>query len=475
MRTTPQSRRAFLRAASGLGTAVGFGPSLGLGLGLAGLGTLASQSAQAAGGSGYKALVCLFMAGGNDSHNWIVPTDAAEYAAYAKARQDLAIPHASLMPMSTPEQGSGRSFGMPADLQPLHALYERGRCAVVANVGPLARPISKAEYNAGVGLPKKLFSHNDQQSTWQSLAPEGAPSGWGGRMADVLMAANQHAVFTAVSTAGNVAFLNGAQVAQYQLASRGAVEVESLQRSSIHGSGEAAMHVRIALGAANASSPFLAEYMRVTQRSLDAANTLRGALAASPVAGLPATTLRASNQAAFSLASDPLANQLRTVAGMIAAAPRLGMRRQVFMVQMPGFDTHSQQMRDQPALMARVAASLGWFMDALAQAGLQDQVTVFTASDFGRTLVSNGNGSDHGWGAHHLVVGGAVRGRRIAGQMPAAGLGTAQDIGSGRLLPSTSVTQLAAALGGWMGLSGSELRYALPNLAQFDLGTPALF
>lgn len=476
--TLQASRRAFLKASAGL-AAVASSPAgvpfqAGLGLSLAGLGALAAQSAQAADTSGYKALVCLFMAGGNDSHNWVVPMDSAGYAEYAAVRRELAWPVTQLRMMSSTGQSAGRLFGMPAELAPLRALYEAGNCAVVANVGPLERPTSQADFLAGNALPRKLFSHNDQQSTWQSLAPEGATSGWGGRMGDILMAANQYPAFTAVSASGNAVFLTGANVSQYQVMPSGPVVVESLERASIHGSTQAAEKLRQAMSAAG-TSPFQNEHVKVTQRSLATASTLRQALAETSVSALPTRTIPLTNGKTLRLDTDPLALQLKIVAHMIAAGQRLGMGRQVFMVQMGGFDTHANQMRDQPLLMAKVANGVNWFMSALAAQGMQQNVTLFTASDFGRTLTTNGSGSDHGWGSHHLVVGGAVRGRQIAGRMPVCALGTADDVGSGRLLPSTSVVQLAAQLGQWMGLSDSELRYALPTLSAFDNNAIRLF
>ena len=200
------SRRHFLHTASSLAAAaatpLGARFNVPLAVSLGTLGAMAAQSTNAANTSGpYRALVCLFMSGGNDSHNWVVPTDATGYAEYAAARRELAWPASQLLPIASSSQGAGRSFGMPLELQPLQAMYEAGRCAVVANVGPLERPITKAEFLAGSDLPSKLFSHNDQQSTWQSLSPEGAKSGWGGRMGDLLMSANQTPVFTAVSAA----------------------------------------------------------------------------------------------------------------------------------------------------------------------------------------------------------------------------------------------------------------------------------
>lgn len=471
------SRRAFLRATAGLAAAAAtpFGQrfSVPLATGLAGLGALAAHKARAANTSdGYKALVCLFMNGGSDSHNWVVPTDAGNAASYAAARGELAWSQAKLLPITSSSQGSGRSFGMPQELGPLRDWYEAGKAAIVANVGALVRPVTKADYQAGVGLPSKLFSHNDQSATWQSLQPEGAPSGWGGRMGDLLMSANQYPVFTAVSATGNSVFLSGQSVNQYQVSDTGPVLIGGAQAGWRAGSSVTPTALRNLLAGSGANE-FEAEYLKVVQRSLSTGTTLQTALAATSVAALPTTAITLPSGSTLNLSTDSLAKQLRVVAQMIAAGPGLGMRRQVFMVSLGGFDSHSNQMRDQPLLMARVAQSVSWFLNAMQAQGMLNNVMLFSASEFGRTLVSNGDGCDHGWGSHHFVAGGTVKGREILGSFPVSALNTVDDLGSGRLLPSTSVSQLAASLGGWMGLSNTELQSVLPNLGNFGAG-PAL-
>jgi uncharacterized protein (DUF1501 family) len=462
--TSNQARRQFLRAATGLAASPGMSS---LSLPLAGLAALAAQSSHAADVSGpYKAVVCLFMHGGCDTHNWVVPTDATGYAQYAAARGELAWPLAKLQPIATTGQAAGRSFGMPEELAPLRKWYEAGQAAVVANVGPLVRPITRAEYLAGLSLPSKLFSHNDQAATWQSLMPEGAPSGWGGRMGDLLMSANAYPVFTAVSASGNAVFLSGSSVTQYQMGSDGPVQIAGLAGSQVFGATAAPAALRRQLVAAG-SQPLQAEYVRVLQRSINTSGILQTALPGVAVPAIPATVLPSSN-GTITLERTSLARQLRTVAQMVGAGSGLGMRRQVFMVSMNGFDTHANQMRDQPGHMAQVAHAVDYFMTSLASMGLLNNVTLFTASDFGRTLLSNGDGSDHGWGSHHFVVGGAVRGRNIHGRFPLTALGTADDLGSGRLLPAYSVSQLAAPLGRWLGLSAGEVATVLPGLSNFD-------
>ncbi|MDH4481144.1 MAG: DUF1501 domain-containing protein [Rhodoferax sp.] len=462
--TTTNARRQFLRAATALAASPGMP---GLSMSLAALTALAAQTSQAADVSGpYKAIVCLFMHGGCDTHNWVVPTDPTGYAQYAAARSELAWPLQKLQPILVAGQAAGRTFGMPEELAPLRKWYESGQAAVVANVGPLVRPVTRAEYLAGVGLPSKLFSHNDQASTWQSLQPEGAPSGWGGRMGDILMSANAYPVFTSVSLNGNAVFLSGSSVTQYQMGADGPVQIAGLTGSAVYGASAAPAALRRQL-AAGGSHPLQAEYTRVLQRSIGTTSVLQAALAGVSVPAIPGTVL-SNATGGTALDKTSLARQLRMVAQLVGAGPGLGMRRQVFMVSMGGFDTHANQMRDQPAHMAQVAHSIDYFMTALATMGLLNNVTLFTASDFGRTLLSNGDGSDHGWGSHHFVLGGAVQGRNIHGRFPITSLGTSDDVGSGRLLPAYAVSQVAAPLGRWLGLSAGEVATVLPGLANFD-------
>lgn len=464
-----------MRAMSGLAANAANIPRQGLLLGtqLAGLAAMAQQSSHAADLSGgYKALVCVFLNGGCDTHNWVVPIDADGYAAYSRVRPDLAWPLARLQAITTTGQAPGRQLAMPVELAPLARWHGAGKASILLNCGTLERPLTKAEYLAGAGLPRKLFSHNDQASMWQSLSPEGARSGWGGRMGDLLMAANANPVFTAVSATGNAAFLTGQSVTQFQVSANGLVTTSGINAPSIYGAARGSAALGRVLNPST-TDPLLAEYTRVLQRGLSANSLLQSALGGSSVPAIPTTPVALGGGTA-TLDTIGLAQQLRVVLQMIAANQTLGMRRQVFMVSMGGFDTHANQMRDQPGQMAQVASSIDYFLTSLQSLGLLNNVTLFTASDFGRTLVSNGDGSDHGWGSHHFVAGGAVRGGTTLGRFPDLSAGSSDDIGSGRLLPSISVSQLAASLGGWMGLSASEQVQVLPNLGNFGQG-PALF
>ena len=474
--SSPSSRRAFLRTLGQLGLLGGpvAAARPAFTLGLAGLGAMAAQSSSAAQlDRPDRALVCLFMNGGNDAHNWLVPLDSAEHAAYTRARGDLALPASALLEIASRSQQAGRRFGLARELQPLSTWYGRGRCAFVANVGPLSQPTTLADVQAGRGLPAKLYSHNDQQATWQSLQPEGiARIGWGGRMADLLASANQNTVLTTISASGQAIFLNGSGVQPYQIDPEGLVDVRALQSGAwLHGSAGAQARLE-ALLRSNGSTDLQAEHARVTRRALDTAAQLRGALAGTPELPLGAVTLTDGSR--LDLAKDPLARQLRMVARLIAAAPALGLRRQVFMVSIGGFDTHAQQAARHPLLGARVAHAVDAFLNGLQGLGRLDDVLLFSASDFGRTLTSNGSGSDHGWGGHHFVAGGGIRGGDILGRFPTVALGTSTDVGSGRLLPTTSLTEYAASLGRWMGLSPSELLTVLPGLERFATAGPDL-
>ena len=445
-------RRQFLHTAGALSM---LGAGTPLALNLAGIGAAAAQAAPA----DYRALVCVFLFGGNDQTNTVIPFDAAEYNAYRSARAGIAREQADLTSLGASAAQGGRSFALPSELAPLAALYSQGKAAVLANVGPLVVPTTKAAFqNAAVPLPPKLFSHNDQQSVWQSSAAEGSTVGWGGRFGDLLASNNGNPTFTAVSVSGAAVFLSGQQVLQYQVGASGPVSISALSGSPF-GSPTAAATLRQILTASRAHL-FENELARVTSRSIDAAGALGGALAAAPAL---ATIFDANNT---------LAQQLKMVAQMISVRQAIGARRQVFFVSLGGFDTHDNQLTTQPGLHATLAAAIDSFYRATVELGVAANVTTFTASDFGRTLTSNGDGSDHGWGAHHFVVGGAAR-KGVYGRFPTVALNTEEDVGSGRLLPTTAVVQYAATLARWFGVPEGSLVDALPHLGNFgdrDLG-----
>ena len=449
------SRREFLKRAGALSTA---GVAAPWALNLAALGEAAAADA-----SGYKALVCVFLYGGNDYGNTLVPYDSSNYALYAGLRGAVATARDALAATAlTPSVAlpSGRQYALAPQLAPLVPIFNANQLAVMLNIGTLVMPTTKAQYTAkSVLLPSKLFSHNDQQSTWQSSSPEGSTSGWGGRMGDLFAASNGNSTFTCVSAAGNAVFMSGTSAVQYQVTSSGSVPITGI-KSPLFGSTACSDALR-AMITASRTHLYEAEHARVMKRSIDADAALTTALA---------------GQAAFTTVfptGNSLAAQLQMVAKMIAARSTLGAKRQVFFVSLGGFDNHDSLTTDHPALLSQVGAALAAFQSATVELGVANLVTTFTASDFGRTLTTNGNGSDHGWGSMHLVMGGAVLGKRFYGTPPAVANNGPDDVGQGRLLPAISVDQLGGTLGKWFGVSDTELNTVMPNLRNYttrDLG-----
>ncbi|MEO8124330.1 MAG: DUF1501 domain-containing protein, partial [Burkholderiales bacterium] len=415
------SRRAFLRQ---LGAFSATGVVAPLAVNLAGIGSAAAQSA-----SGYKALVCIFMYGGNDAYNTVLATDTESWSHYLAVRDTIALRAPGTPPLASagtgspdrlggvlainPARAQGRSFALHPVMTGARDLFEAKRLAVVANVGPLLRPTSKAQYQDDkFAKPPKLFSHNDQASTWQTGSPEGAIAGWGGRAADLLAESNRKAVFTSISTSGNAVWLSGNTVLQYQVSSRGAIRIGSWG-NTLYGSTEALTRMQNVMR--RARSPHLLEqdHAGVVGRSIDAEASLAAALPGNDVApyGTPGMSgdqdplLRYDNPLSGDKSTNSLAQQLQIVARIIGARGALGAHRQVFFVSMGNFDSHSDQSRTHADNMARLSHGLKYFNDTLGAMGVGNDVTTFTASDFGRTFTSNGDGTDHGWGAHHFVMG----------------------------------------------------------------------
>ncbi|MBB5206019.1 uncharacterized protein (DUF1501 family) [Inhella inkyongensis] len=459
-------RREFLRRSAQLGLAGAAAPWA---LNLAAIGEAAAADAS----GGYKALVCVFLFGGNDYGSTLLPYDSAGHASLATLRGGLAGSGGLVAPRDTlaataltprvalsGSGAAGTQLAMAAEMSALKPLFESGRLGWLLNVGTLIQPTTKTQYqNRSVPLPPKLFSHNDQQSVWQSSGAEGSTKGWGGAIGDLFLGSNATSTFTCINASGNAVFMTGQQAVQYQVSTSGAVPVNGIQ-TSLYGSSACAQALR-GLITAPRTHWMEAELSRVTNRSITAESAVKAALGTSA----PFSTVFDSTSS--------LANQLQIVARLIAGRSSLGAQRQVFFVSLGGFDNHDFLLAQHPGLLAQVGNGLASFQAALTELGVADRVTTFTASDFGRTLTSNGDGSDHGWGSHHLVMGGAVQGQRFWGQMPVLANNGPDDVGQGRLLPSTSVDQLAATLARWMGVADSELASVVPNIANFsqrDLG-----
>lgn len=464
------TRRAFLRRSAQLALT---GAALPTALNLAAIG-----EAAAFGATDYKALVCVFLYGGSDYANSVVTYDNASYDLYSAVRGGatdrsgggIALAQSDLTPtlLNPTTALTGRQYALHPSMTGLAGLFNSGAAAVQLNVGPLVVPLTRANYNSSnrvlYPLPPKLFSHNDQQAVWQSSQAEGAQSGWGGRMGDLALSSNgSNSLFTCMSVTGNTVFLSGESALSYQVSTSGAVNITCATGTNVYGS--TAVKSALAQLMAQGSSHVLQdEYTRVTKRSLSSAQTINTALAAYPATNAPFSAFPSSNS---------LADQLKMVARLIAARSSLGVARQVFFVSMGGFDLHDNLIAQQAVLQGRVSEAMTAFYDATVALGVSDKVTAFTASDFGRTLTSNGDGSDHGWGSHHFVVGGAVNGKAFYGKAPPVSVGNgtgAEDqwhVGNGRLLPSTSVDQYAATLAKWFGVSTSELPSVLPHLSNF--------
>ncbi len=513
------SRRRFLKQAasfSALGAAVPFGLNMG---------AITRAAAQSSGG--YKALVCVFLSGGNDAFNTVLATDSTSWSHYLKHRRptdgstSIALMEAGTAPDSSAAAGTpqrqggvlpiahanrsvhiGRSFALHPSLTRLQQLYANGNAAVVANVGPLTRPTSKADWgNATASKPKKLFSHNDQQSTWQCFEPEGALVGWGGRMADQLMSRNGagrnadeariiQRMFTCMTPMGSAVWLAGQSVQPYQSS---ATAVSMLGSSSrVYGSTAlhaAMLNIMSQQTLASQSNILVSAHQDVVKRAQQASELMGTRL--SPLGTAPWSTSGATN--AYNdpllkytspndgtLKTNSLAMQLQMVARLIETSrgTSLGMNRQFFMVNLGGFDTHDAQMANQAEQLAMLDHALGYFDQVLRNmpsGDLSSEVTTFTASEFGRTFTSNGDGTDHGWGSHHFVMGAGVRGTDVYGTFPTYSSADSQGVFSspdqiqnGILIPTTSVDHFAYTLGRWMDVGHTDLMGFLPNLGQFS-------
>ena len=449
MNSLNASRREFLKRSTALSA---LGASAPFALNLAAMGAAAAQTAP----TDYKALVCVYFAGGNDNFNTLIPSDANSYSAYATLRGPLALPTTDILPL-TPSVAlaGGRQFALAQSLSPFETLFNSSKLAVMLNLGTLIEPVTKAEYQAkSKRLPPKIGSHNDQTSIWQSSQPEGARSGWGGMIGDVFASSNLYRTFTNVSIAGASTLLSGQVAPQYQLASTGPVKLAARVRAPFGSSAVATTLEELIKE--QRTNLFEKEHAIITKRAIDAEVALSSALTNAPAL---ATAFPDTN----------LGKQLQMVSRMIQSRDTLNNKRQVFFVQIGGFDLHDNLLSKHGLLLAEVANAMSAFYSATVEMGIANKVTAFTASEFGRTITSNGDGSDHGWGSFHFVLGGAVLGKRFYGSPPEIANNGANDIGSGRLIPSIAVDQYAATLGKWFGVSDSHLlSTVLPNLSNHN-------
>ena len=478
------SRRAFLRRSGQLAFA---GAALPMAMNLVAMGEAAAQAAPA---EDYKALVCIFLYGGNDYANTVVTYDDPSYSLYSAVRGGgagqtaggIALAKVDLTALAATTSGN-RQYAFHPAMSGLTGLFNAGTAAVVLNTGPLVVPMNKTQFNGAnrtaYPLPPKLFSHNDQQSLWQSSSPEGSTVGWGGNIGDLALSQNSKSLFTCISITGNAVFLSGDTALSYQVGSGGATRIYSVGDNAypfgFQGVGAA---MKSLTTASRPTNNLENEYNIVTKRAIEAEVGITAAIDATkavnnvypaPFDGFPA--------------GNSLSDQMRMVARLIAGRKNsaIGAKRQVFMVSLGGFDLHDNLITKQAELMKKLSDAMTAFQGAMAHPSinLANNVTAFTASDFGRTLTSNGDGSDHGWGGHQIVVGGAVNGKQFHGYAPPVGAGDknsalpidAWQVGQGRLLPTTSVDQYAATLAKWFGVPDAQLGDIVPNLRNFGAGS----
>ncbi len=409
-------------------------------------------------GGDYKALVCLLLSGGNDSYNMLIPRGNAEYAEYAAVRSNLAIPQEDILPIN-PEVSDGRDFGLHPSLTGLRDLFEQGNAAFISNVGTLVEPTTKSGVQNGTTkLPLGLLSHSDQIMHWQTAFPQDRSNlGWGGKMADILKSMNEDTgVSMNISLGGNNTFQRGDTVTEYAINAEGGVAIVAwdepapffqMMREDITDM----MNKQY-------EDVFRDSYSGVLRRSVESNEVFNTA-----VEGIVLNT---------QFSNAPLSQRMAMIARSIAARTELGAKRQIFFVDVGGFDNHDELTNTHAGLMNTVDDALTSFYAATEELGVSDCVTTFTISDFARTLTSNGNGTDHAWGGNSIVMGGAVKGKNMYGDYPVLSLGNDLEIGGGILIPTTSADEYFAEMALWFGISPNDLSQILPNIGNFyDVGS----
>lgn len=463
---TKLDRRTFLKA----GTSAGFLAGTGA------LGALTGGQAFAANTSGYKAMVAIFLKGGMDHADTVLPYDQSSYDLLRSARGNLFNRYAAsgnsrersgmlqLNPLNANDL-NGQQYALPPEMSGMKSIFDAGDMAILGNVGPLIEPINRATMAAkSAASPPRLFSHNDQQSTWMALAAEGEKIGWAGRFADTIAASNAalDPTFLSISAGPNDVFLSGSTVFPFATTPNGAPTVDMIRNKNwLSGAAsydDARSHIEAYLRTQSFAENNIYErdFTSFMHSAIDKNKAFNAAVNASVEMSSP-------------FPSTGLGKQLQAVAAAINIRSSLGTNRQIFYVTIGGFDTHNSQTTKLPEKHAEISEAVSSFRTAMINMGAWNDVTLFTMSDFGRTTIDNGDGTDHGWGAHHFIAGGSVDGQKIYGEIPAADL--TSDVftkNRGRLIPTTSVEQYAATLGDWFGLEEAELSRALPNLSNFS-------
>jgi uncharacterized protein (DUF1501 family) len=446
--TSFAKRREFLARSLGLGASSLIAP---LGFNLAAAGNAVAQTTE-----DYRAVVFVYLGGGNDSFNSVVPYDTASYNKYQQARAGLARDRALLLPITPTTSQGGKEVRLNANLIGIKTLFDTKRLAIVSNVGPLIVPVTRANFGrATTPLPPQLFSHSDQSNYWMTSQGNGGQQGWGGLFGDALASRNTARAFSTVSVFGYSKLLVGEQTTFFTLSEAGAPGVYF----------DAGSPLDAVLTRSSTRTNLLERaYAQVHENLRDNAGALSSAI-------LPESTFGPVPGGG----RNTLAQQLLTVARTIGARAALGMKRQVFYVQLGGFDTHSGQNEAHEPLMIQLNDALTYFDECMGTLNARDLVTLATFSEFGRTLTSNGDGTDHGWGSHHFVMGGRVKGGDIYGTLPTIDLAGNDFLGEGNMIPTTSVEQFGATFANWMGVPGAQISTIFPNLGNFSSSNLGFF
>lgn len=443
-------RRDFLKQATG--AAAGMLTKAGINYDLARIALSAGSNSGTL--NDYRAMVCVFLNGGNDGDNTVIPRGSSAYTGYANARGTLAIPAANLLPIS-PLTSDGRQWALHPALTEMQSLFNQKRLAILANTGVLLEPTTRAAYLGETALlPPQLFSHNDQQTHWQtSLADQAARTGWGGRLADAVGALNIASPISAgISLAGSNVFQVGQTSFPYMISPEGVISLWYYNEAW----GNTETTVTKSMLDTTTFNLYETSYRELFQRAINNSQYLSTALERAPAI---VTTFPAQVS---------LASQLRMVARLISIRAELGVQRQIFFCSAEGYDTHGEQLATHQTLLRQLSQSLSAFYQTTVELGVSNQVTTFTASDFGRTYKTNGRGTDHGWGSHHFILGGAVKGGDIYGTMPIQAINGPDDTRDGRWIPTTSTDEYASTLALWFGAASSDLPEILPNIGRFN-------
>ncbi len=403
----------------------------------------------------YRALVCVFLFGGNDSNNMVVPFDDTNYKAYLSIRGNLALSTSDLTGAVYSKTGNA-PYAFHADLTELASMFANKELAVVANVGSLVQPTTRTQYlNQAAPVPVNLFSHSDQQLQWQTSVPSGRSStGWAGRAADVIASQNLSKFPTFLSVAGNSLMGTGVDTQPVALNPGQSLDLTGFNTSAASVARRAALENLLTL---DTGLKLVQTANGILSDSIADAKALGSALG-------KATPLKTT------FPKTGLGAQLQQVAEIIQVRDDLGMRRQIFFCSLGGFDTHTNEINTHKQLYPQLSQALASFSNALQELGVQNDVTTFTESDFSRTFQpTSGDGSDHAWGSHHLVMGGAVQGGDIYGSFPQFALAGPNDTDvRGRWIPTLAIDQYGATLCSWFGIGSSDLATVFPNLANFS-------